>query len=90
MGNCNLQGIVLKFQRISADHFNVKYQQTGVSQRTTTWICLRRDATPTFLLDEVIFDVTPPIGYSKKYIYLKSNVCLSVCLSVCISVCSSL
>ena len=31
--------------------------QTGVFLRITTWFCLRRGATPTFLNDRVIFDV---------------------------------
>ena len=59
--------------------------QTSVSQRTTTLICLRIDATPTFVLDEVIFDVigvslksehlTPPIVlFLKKYVLSYSSV----------------
>ena len=31
--------------------------QTGVSQKIIVWTCLKRDLTPTFLLDRVIFDV---------------------------------
>ena len=31
--------------------------QTDVSQKIIAWTCLKRDATPTFLLDGVIFDV---------------------------------
>ena len=40
----------------------IRYQ-TGVPQRTTTWFWLRRYATPTSLLDGIIFDV---IGVSFK------------------------
>ena len=47
--------------------------QTNVFQKTNTWICLRIDATPNFLLDGVIFDV---IGGTSPYIlfYLKKYV----------------
>ena len=37
--------------------------KTGVSQKIIVWTYLKRDATPTFLLDGVIFDV---IGDSKS------------------------
>ena len=47
------------------------HYQTSVSMKITTWICLRKDATPTLLLDGVILMVDEG-GSTYRFIFFQS------------------